>query len=43
MILPQIGRPLVIDPSAARRDFDLAFVPADEAVRRTAAFLARSA
>ena len=43
MILPQIGRPLVIDSSAARRDFDLAFVPADEAVRRTAAFLTRSA
>ena len=43
MILPQIGRPLVIDSSAARRDFGLTFVPADEAVRRTAAFLTASA
>jgi dihydroflavonol-4-reductase len=43
MILPQIGRPLVIDSSAARRDFGLAFVPAEDAVRRTAAFLTASA
>ena len=39
MILPQIGRPLAIDNSAARRDFSMTFTPARDAVLRTAAFL----
>lgn len=43
MILPQLGRALVVDTSAARRDFDLTFVPAEEAIRRTAAFLMKPA
>ena len=43
MILPALGRPLSIDNTAARRDFALTFVPAEESVRRTAAFLTQSA
>jgi dihydroflavonol-4-reductase len=41
-ILPMVGKSLTLDNSATRRDFGHDFVPAKEAVLRTAAHLARN-